>query len=176
MSCNISVILHSDRQRNGPINTWRWKYHIINYGYLYTASIMKFWDHPYPCRPWINGHDKKTTTNLINTNGIFFKFQMGINLKLNCLFYTLDIGIIWQKLNSTLPTTTTNNILHSYHELNFCGDTDHSTSTGFKKTTYNLPNILRLPNYYRKLDKSTTQKFVVVCFPHLEHFSTLFTP
>ena len=78
---------------------------------------MKIWDHPHRCHPWFNVHYKNNDKSY-KYKWDFFGFHVGINLKLNCLFYTLDIGNIWQKLISNLLATTTTNILYSYHELN----------------------------------------------------------
>ena len=67
------------------------KNHIINYGYLYNGSEIKF--------GIILIHVifdvmaiTKTTANLINTNGILIN-PNPIKLKLNCLYSTLNIGI-----------------------------------------------------------------------------------
>ena len=92
------------------------KNHIINYGYLYNGSEIKF--------GIILIHVifnvmaiTKTTANLINTNGILIN-PNPIKLKLNCMYSTLNIGINEKKPFSNSTSATNTNICYSYNELN----------------------------------------------------------
>ena len=60
----------------------------------------------------------KTTTNLINTNGIFSDSMWALTWNWTACFIPWILEIYGKKLISNLLATTTTNILYSYHELN----------------------------------------------------------
>ena len=103
------------------------KNHIINYGYLYNGSEIKFGiiliHVIFDVMAII-----KTTANLINTNG-FFKIQNPINLKLNGLCNILNTWIPRKNFICTVNLLQLQ--IFAVHAMNwiYFNDTGHSPST-----------------------------------------------